>query len=170
MRLTNLIRDSFVTAAMHDVPKVDYESQIIDQYQQGMLDLMPPELVGLYEKNKEWFNHSYKHLHGLHISFRIVAPENAAWELKPKRKEEIDRLLALYKEQRRTRSELQDKLKAVAYSVTSRKALAEALPEFEKYLPADEPAACRTLPAVANLVADFTKAGWPKSKQTAVQA
>ena len=170
MRLTNLIRDSFVTAAMHDVPKVDYDKQIIEQYQQGMLDLMPPELVGLYEKNKDWFNHSFKHLHGLNTSFKVVAPDYGTLELKPKRKAEIDRLLALHKEQRRTRSELQDKLKAVAYSVTTRKALAEALPEFEKYLPADEPAACRTLPAVANLVADFTKAGWPKSQQTAVTA
>ena len=170
MRLTNLIRDSFVTAAMHDVPKVDYDKQIIEQYQQGMLDLMPPELVGHYKKNKAWFNHSYKHVHGLNTSFRVVAPDHGVWELKPKRKEEIDRLLALHKEQRRTRSELQDKLKAVAYSVTTRKALAEALPEFEKYLPADAPPACRTLPAVANLVADFTKAGWPKSQQTAVTA
>lgn len=171
MRLTNLIRDSFVTAAMNDVPKVDYEKQIKDQYQLGMLDLMPPELVGLYEKNKMWFSHSFKHIQGVSTSFQIVSPSDyGVTELKPKRKAEIDRLVALHKEQRRTRNDLQDKLKAVAYSVTTRKALAEALPEFEKYLPADEPAACRTLPAVANLVADFTKAGWPKSQQTAVQA
>ena len=38
------------------------------------------------------------------------------------------------------------------------------LPEFEKYLPADEQKALRSVPVVANLVADFTKAGWPKDK------
>jgi hypothetical protein len=61
------------------------------------------------------------------------------------------------------RDTLSAKLQAAANSVATRKALVELLPEFEKYLPADEGAACKTLPAVANLLADFSKAGWPKS-------
>ena len=54
-----------------------------------------------------------------------------------------------------------------ALGASTRKGLADALPEFEKYLPADEPAAVRSLPVVANVVADFVKAGWPKGKQPA---
>lgn len=46
---------------------------------------------------------------------------------------------------------------------TTRKQAAEVLPEFEKYLPEDEPKALRTLPALANVAADFVKAGWPKN-------
>jgi hypothetical protein len=68
---------------------------------------------------------------------------------------------------RQTISDLQDKLESVAKSCNTRKQLAELLPEFEKYLPADTPAAGRSVPAIANLVTDFTKAGWPKEKATA---
>ena len=53
---------------------------------------------------------------------------------------------------------------AAAMSCTTRKALANLLPEFEQYLPEDTPAAIRSLPAIANIVADFSKAGWPKDK------
>ena len=60
--------------------------------------------------------------------------------------------------------ELETKLMAAANSCTTRKALVELLPEFEKYLPADQAAACKTLPAVANIMADFVKAGWPKDE------
>lgn len=63
------------------------------------------------------------------------------------------------------RSDLERKLKAVAYSMTTRKALADALPEFAKYLPPDEPTATRMLPVVANVAAEFMKAGWPKGKK-----
>jgi hypothetical protein len=62
------------------------------------------------------------------------------------------------------RADLHAKIKAVAYSVSTRKALADALPEFEKYLPADDAKAIRTLPVVANVVTDFMKAGWPKEQ------
>ena len=44
----------------------------------------------------------------------------------------------------------------------TRAALAAALPEFEKYLPADEPKALRSLPSMANVASEFVKAGWPK--------
>ena len=39
------------------------------------------------------------------------------------------------------------------------------LPEFAKYLP-KAVAKTDNLPAVANLVADFVKAGWPKEQAT----
>lgn len=71
--------------------------------------------------------------------------------------------------QKRRRKDLEAKLSAAAESCTTRKALADLLPEFAKYLPEDEAAACKTLPAVANIVADFTKAGWPKAKATATK-
>ena len=71
------------------------------------------------------------------------------------------------KEQEGIRASLKSQLKSAAHSVTTRKALAALLPEFEKYLPADEAAACKTLPVVQNIVADFAKAGWPKGKKAA---
>ena len=46
----------------------------------------------------------------------------------------------------------------------AREALAAMLPEFEKYLPSETPALDRTVPAVANVVTDFMRAGWPKGQ------
>ena len=58
---------------------------------------------------------------------------------------------------------LRKQLTAVIASCTTLKQAKEALPEFIKYLP-EEPGSAidRTLPVVGNLVADLSKAGWPK--------
>lgn len=45
------------------------------------------------------------------------------------------------------------------------KALRAAMPEFAKYLPEADKAPDRSLPVVANVVSEFTKAGWPKGDQ-----
>ena len=63
--------------------------------------------------------------------------------------------------------DLRDKLTGAINACTTRKQAAEAIPEFEKYLPADEPKALRSLPALANVAADFVKAGWPKGQKAA---
>ena len=58
---------------------------------------------------------------------------------------------------------LRKQLTAAIATCTTLKQAKEALPEFIKYLP-EEPdkAIDRTLPVVGNLVADLSKAGWPK--------
>lgn len=165
MRLTNLIRDSFVRAAMQDVPKVDYEAEVCKAHTEAYIDAMPPEVAKAYKKHPEWFNHSYKHVQGVNSSFKVPSPENAPYPvLDAKRVTAINLLAEKAKAQRTTRNELAERLKGIAYGATTRKALLEALPEFEKYLPEDTPKACRSVPAIANLVSDFTKAGWPAKK------
>jgi uncharacterized protein (DUF2342 family) len=165
MRLTNYIRDAFVTAAMQDVPKVDYESQIRQAYVDAYVAAMPPDVAKTYKKNPEWFNHSYKHVQGVNTSFRVPSPENAPYTaLDSQRVAAINLLAEKAKTQRTTRNELAERLKGIAYGATTRKALLDALPEFEKYLPEDTPKGSRSVPAIANLVSDFTKAGWPAKK------
>lgn len=65
---------------------------------------------------------------------------------------------------------LQTRLKGVAYACTTRKQLEEALPEFSSYLPEEEAKAAKNLPAVANVLSDFVKAGWPKSNNGKIAA
>ena len=65
-------------------------------------------------------------------------------------------------EQNKCRCQLQEKMEGIAASCTTRKQLLEALPEFEQYLPAETAARSRSVPALANLLADLTAAGWPK--------
>lgn len=165
MRLTNYIRDAFVTAAMQDVPKIDYEEQIRKAYTEAHIDAMPPEVAKVYKKHGEWFNHSYKHVQGVNSTFTVPKPQHVEVMLDPKRVAAINLMAEKAKTQRTTRNELADRLKGIAYGATTRKALLEALPEFEKYLPEDTPKASRSVPAIANLVSDFTKAGWPASNK-----
>lgn len=58
---------------------------------------------------------------------------------------------------------LRKQLTAVIAACSSLKQAKEALPEFIKYLPGEPGSTIdRTLPVVGNLVADLSKAGWPK--------
>lgn len=68
-----------------------------------------------------------------------------------------------YADERNMLNNLCKQLTAVIASCTTLKQAKEALPEFIKYLP-EEPGSTidRTLPVVGNLVADLSKAGWPK--------
>jgi len=158
MRLTKLIRESFVRAAMQDVPHIEYDEQIRKVIFDNVVAQMPPEMLKAYQKHPKLFNTDGRYIDNqigyVYLPCSIApAPEaiRCALELVEKRRV-----------QKNARQSLKEKLQAAADSVTTRKALIALLPEFEKYLPADEPAACKTLPAVANLLADFTKAGWPK--------
>ena len=68
-----------------------------------------------------------------------------------------------YADERNMLNNLRKQLTAVIASCSTLKQAKEALPEFIKYLP-EEPGSAidRTLPVVGNLVADLSKAGWPK--------
>ena len=68
-----------------------------------------------------------------------------------------------YTDERNMLNNLRKQLTAVIASCTTLKQAKEALPEFIKYLP-EEPGSVidRTVPVVGNLVADLSKAGWPK--------
>lgn len=173
MKLNNFMRDSFIAAVMADVPKKDFQEQIIKIAIKAIDDAMPAELIAAIKKNpkiKEWLNKTY-----------VLTPDGCpavehyksadrwhkTWleEVAPK---EWKILVDLGKEkmqQDNNIEELRTKIKTCAYACNTRKQLADMLPEFEQYLPKDEAKAMQQFPIVTNVVADFVKAGWPKSKK-----
>lgn len=171
MRLTNTIRDAFVRAAMQDVPEVDYSESIRKAAVAAAVKALPPAVRKVYddEKTRPYLETTYLRYGMTSVS---VPGRDARWNEDDSQLPRITKaddaalnaLAGSAKEQESTRNELERKLRSAAYAVTTRAALVEMLPEFEKYLPADEAAANRTLPVIANIVADFTKAGWPKGK------
>lgn len=170
MRLTKHIREAFIRAAMDDVPQIDYNEKAKALAEKTLLEIMPASVKKLLndKEAEQWINREYIHMPGRLQNFYghasrgdgsiISIKKPAAWT-------ELVKLSDLYETQRVSREELRRKLSSCAESVGTRKALVELLPEFEKYLPADEKAAIKTLPAVANVVADFTAAGWPKGSK-----
>lgn len=169
MRLTKILREAFVRSAMNDVPEIDYCEQIIKLAMDAAVAAMPQDVKAIYLKYPEYMP-PVQHKAGKDENYRdytyvyVPMPEEKPF---PKAMNTaVVELLRLQRDQASARSRLENQLKAVADSMTTRKALAEALPEFAKYLP-EEMEKSSMLPAVANTVADFVRAGWPKGRVAA---
>ena len=164
MRLTKTIREAFVRAAMADVPQHDYQAEIHKLLQDDAISKLPPKVKAIADdKDLRHFLKTESHyINGYQCSnVRVMHPE---YTRSPKVNEKVEALLVEFAEQNARNNALRTKLAATADAVTTRKALVDLLPEFEKYLPADEAKAVASLPAVANVLSDFVKAGWPKNQ------
>ena len=169
MRLTNTIRDAFIRAAMHDVPQeIDHSEEIRKLATEELVGKLHPKIKSVYDdlEIRDWLKTDYSTYGGVSISYPA---RGQTWsQMSPKLstsvQAKIDALEKKSKESKKVRDELEYKLRNVAYGVSTRKQLVDALPEFEKYLPEDEAKAIRSLPVVTNVVADFVKAGWPTKK------
>lgn len=173
MKMTNTQRNAFVNAVMDDVPSVDYSEMIREKAVKAALPHLPPAVVKLWNnpETRAFLREGSIYVHGVNIAFPGVdwrANKDLA-EMKAAEAAARDACQGIAdkaKAQEETRKALRARLSSAAYSVSTRKALADLLPEFARYLP-PEPEAARNLPAIANVVADFTKAGWPKGGKSA---
>lgn len=172
MKLTNYIRDAFIKAAMDDVPSIDYEEQMRSMILKDAVDHLPPKIKAIWKDHslRGWIETYNKHFPGSIPNVEVPGNRDGClYEPSEEFKTALKQVAALDEEQRKKRNKLECDLHAIAYSATTRKQLVERLPEFEKYLPAEESTE-RNLPAVANVVTAFVKAGWPKNKQLAAAA
>ena len=163
MKLTNTMRDAFVRAAMDDVPSVDYTEQIRSLALAAALRVAPPAIQKAWAdpELRPYINTSRLWVGGV-TTYVPQRDGGTGVELLPEDNAEVLRLEKASDGQSERESALKEKLKGAAYGCSTRKALATMLPEFERYLPADDAVATRMLPVAANVVADFVKAGWPK--------
>ena len=174
MKLTKAIRDAFIRSAMNDVPsKQANGEQIRKLVLDDMVNRLPPAVRKVWDDSntRSFIKTDYNTYNGVNVCYPAAEQCNS-WN-KPALSPEVEaKVVALeleMKDDTQTRIALQSKIKAAAYGCTTRKQLVELLPEFEKYLPADEAKATKVnLPAVANLVSEFTKAGWPKKNASTV--
>lgn len=167
MKLTNYIRDAFIERAMDDVPYVDYDQQIQGAVLKAFVDALPPLARRLWDDpatrgylNLE-YHYGYKWARGQAVP--AMQSEQDQVELPKGVAGHVEELVALAKAQEEKLDSLRAKLRAVVYGCTTRKQLAEALPEFEKYLPGEHDKTAN-LPALANVATDFMQAGWPKTE------
>lgn len=155
MKLNKYQKQAIVSNIMADVPKIDTEAhrkRIMD----GVQKLMTPAVRKVYKETPKALNNCYvPNLHdGVDWGSRVIYIGNVT-------EEELKPLLAPLDEAVKHRDDTYRKLKGVIESCTTLKKLKELLPEFEQYFPSEaEPT--KNLPAVANLVTDMMKLGWPK--------
>ncbi len=175
MNLSWSIRNAFVKAALQDVPQVDYVTKITDLAQKLAFKAMPALVQRVYT-NPE--TRGYIHLKHLSLTTPKTDGQREIWRSvnvpsagggvtgKAINTPEMHALMRAELEQEEKLERLRASLMSTANSVRTRKQLIALLPEFEKYLPPIEEKTSN-LPAIANLVADFINAGWPKAEAEA---
>jgi Nucleotide modification associated domain 5 len=164
-RLTESLRSAFIRAALNDVPRIDYDDQARKIILDHAIACLPTSVGKIYAdpmlRAYVWTNFVYV----AGFSTRIPCVYNGLWAPSMEVRQQIEAIHKAFVKQRETHETLQAKLYAVAKSARTTQQLAKMLPEFAKYLPADEAEANRNVPCIANLIADFMTAGWPKDKQ-----
>ena len=151
MKLTKSDREAFVRAVLQDVPAEDWGAQLNA--------VARDELLPLVVANPHVANVTHAWGGNANIYLKNDCPEVADVQAK------LAAMIAARDAEYTARTALQHKLEAAIGACSTLAAAQKALPEFEKYLPKDRTKTGATsLPAVANLVADLTKLGWPKDK------
>lgn len=162
MKLTNTIRSAYINSVMNDVPETDFKEQATKIIMSAAIASLPPAVAKIYSDPKT--RHFVKTTWNSFGFLTLTYPSGGD---RPVLSSEDTRILAELAKantaQYTALNVLRDKVKAAVYSCTTRKALVELLPEFEKYLPSEQEAASKNLPAIANLMVDLVKAGWPKN-------
>ena len=156
MKLSKMTKEAIVRAIWNEVPEVDYKARKV-AIQAALVEMFAPEVKAIYKKRP---NALYKDIYSGVFSYEL--PYNERYLIVADLTEEqINSVLNPYTEEDAARTRAKDKLKELVMGCSSRKQLVNLLPECEKYLPA-EASTDRSLPVVANVIADMTKLGWPK--------
>ncbi|WP_334033402.1 Nmad5 family putative nucleotide modification protein [Burkholderia gladioli] len=174
MRLSTHHREAFVRAVMDDVPEIDFDEQARVLVQKWAHGCLPTKLRTLYREFGDYFRHEAVWLSG--SLGNVMCVTNTGSSDAAKRIKEDPELYVKLNDLSRAKTKQADERRALRAKVTSAigmcstlKQAHERLPEFAKYLPAIEAATDRSVPVVANLVAELAAAGWPKGKKPAAR-
>jgi hypothetical protein len=163
MKIDKYVRQSIVRAIMNDVPKPDKAKRRID-LQAAVVKAMSPAVRKVFKESPGALKTQY---------FGDLIYNDNRWDSRELvigdvSEDKLDELTKPYKDEDEARDAAQRKLEGAIEGCTTRKALMTRLPEFEKYFPAEGAPMSKTLPALANVVADLSKLGWPKSKTSTI--
>jgi hypothetical protein len=159
MRLDKYAKQAIVKSIMADVPKPDKVKRRAD-LQAAIVKAMSPDVRKVFKSTPGALKTSY---------FGDVTYDGLKWDTRelvvgdvPEAK--LNELAKPYKDEDEAIYAARDKLQGAIEGCTTRKALMTRLPEFEKYYPAEDAPMSKNLPALANVMADLSKLGWPKGK------
>lgn len=155
MKLSKMTKEAIVRAIWNEVPEVDFKARKV-AIQAALVELFTPEVKALYKTQPGALKDAYcdrlNYSGGYEDRYITVADLT---------EEQIGSALEPYNEEDRARGEARNKLYGLVMGCSTRNQLVKLLPECEKYLPA-EASTDRSLPVVANVIADMTKLGRPK--------
>lgn len=161
MRITANDKQVFVRAIMQDVPKVDYDRMIDDISRRACIAMMPPALRDIASDPQVSCHLMHGSAYIGHNKYAAVVGNSRDIKFGKKELEKMQALAVELSEQNAARKDLRGKLESAIAGVNTRKQLQDLFPEFEKYLPAEAKKE-KQLPAVAGVIEDIKRAGWPK--------
>lgn len=159
MKVTKLQKESIVRAIMADVPKPNKTVRHA-KVQAAMVKAMSPECRKLYGKRPDIFVSEHT---------GDITYDGNGWDKRhvvvgDAPKEKLKEILDPYKAEDEKYYEAKRNLTNAIMACTTLKALETTFPEFKKYFPT-ETQPTKNLPALANVVADLSKLGWPKGEK-----
>ena len=154
MNLDKYTKQSIVTAIINDLPPID-KTKRTETIKAAIIKAMSPEVRKLYKTKPGALRTrcvAYTN------EFRTWGDEMPVGDVTDA---QIKEIVAPYKKEEDERADMQRKLTHAFEGIRTLKAALKAFPEFKKYMPTEaEPT--KNLPALANVIADLSKLGWPK--------
>jgi phosphoglycolate phosphatase-like HAD superfamily hydrolase len=154
MKFTKLHKEAIVRAILQDMPPVDRVKWAND-IKAEIVKKMSPAVRKIYNVNPL----------ALRVASVPFSSEHRYWGadivVGDVTKEQIAEIVAPYERITKERDDMKKKLEFAFAGINTLKQALTAFPEFKKYYPTEmEPT--KNLPALANVVADLSKLGWPK--------
>ena len=157
-RITKWDKQAIVKAIMADVPVPDKRKRK-EELQAAVVKAMSPEARKLYKNCPDALRTQC--IGELIYDGTWSSRDIIVGDVKAKT---VEDLTAKYKAEDQKFSDARWALKGAIEACTTIKQLNDRLPEFKKYFPTvEKPTA--NLPALANVVADLSKLGWPKGSK-----
>jgi hypothetical protein len=154
MKFNKYTKQSIVRAIIQDIPPIDKEARA-NAIKEAIVEAMSPEVRKLFKSNPK----------ALRTDQVMYASPLRNWGydvvVGDVTKEQINAITAPYEKQEEERNGAERKLEAAFSGINTLKQALATFPEFKKYYPTEaEPT--KNLPALANVMADLSKLGWPK--------
>jgi hypothetical protein len=157
MKLTKLHKEAIVRAIMQDTPPIDKVKRA-EAILASIVKAMSPEVRKLYKTKPEALRRKSVAYTNQYSNWQDVIVGDVT-------DAQIKEITEPYKVQEEERSSMQRKLTGAFEGINTLKQALTAFPEFKKYYPTEE-SPTKNLPALANVMADLTKMGWPKQGAT----
>jgi hypothetical protein len=151
MKLTKYEKESIIRAIMHDVPCTP-DGMLKAEIQKVFVDSMSAPIQKLYKTHPKALRTDHVASWDSGMSYRVEFIVGDA---------DVSKAIEPFVAKKKARDDAHRKLAAIVNGCGTLAQLKKMLPEFISYFPTEaEPT--KNLPAVANMVADLSKLGWPK--------
>ena len=158
MKLTKYQKQGIAIAIIRDLPPVDYNKRR-EELQAAIVKLMSAPVAKLYKV----YPNALRRINVDNYVLGEFYNDNwiVAGDVTDK---QVEAMTKKYRDENDARYAAKRQLERAIDGCNTLKQLMTTLPEFEKYYPTEEQPT-KNLPALANVVADLSRLGWPKGEK-----